>query len=161
RRVRQPPSAEIASARFLSCQQGSALPRLLLPRHLVRVLTVNESQPTPPNVRPRTAKVPEEGGVGAAGFFQGVGQNGQRGEVTLLVHLASEGDGGVGAPGEGKGNRAEWVTEDVTQVDRRVGGVSPDRRRDPLRRDRYEVVRVVAEGGVGDALGLPSPAHVP
>src|SRR5262249_2770700 len=47
---RLPPSAEIASARSLSCQPGSTSLRLLLSSRLT-ILIANESQPTDPDVR--------------------------------------------------------------------------------------------------------------
>src|SRR6516162_8477827 len=49
-----------------------------LPQHQIH-------RPAPPHVRPRTAQVVEQVSVGAAGVFQGVGENRETREVPGLV----------------------------------------------------------------------------
>src|SRR5271156_4922924 len=53
--------------------------------------------------------------VGAAGVFQGVGEDGQAVEGTVGVDGLGEGDDGDGEAGWNKGNGAERGTEDVAK----------------------------------------------
>src|SRR5262249_25735523 len=79
---------------------------LLLAQHQVH-------HPAPANVGTETATVVEDVIVLAPGVLERVGQNGHRGEVTRLIHLARQGNGSAGAPRRGEGDRAERVAEDV------------------------------------------------
>jgi hypothetical protein len=66
-------------------------------------------------------------GVVAAGFFQRVGQDRHRADVTRLVHLARQYEGGAGAPFGRKRNGAERVADDVAEPpDLRGSPVSAD-----------------------------------
>src|SRR5262249_39638204 len=75
--------------------------------------------PTPTDMRAGTAQVPEDVGVGPAGFFEAVGQNGEAGrvqvaagEVAVVVGGLWEGDDGWCLPGGGDGDGPEGVAED-------------------------------------------------
>src|SRR5262249_38513544 len=119
---RLPPSAEIASARFLSCQQGSVLPRLLLPRHLVGILTVNESQPAPTHMGAWTAAVVKDIPARTPSLLKGVGQDRQLVEGPVVVDGLGEVEDGGRSPGRIEDDRAEGVAEDVLKESKLVTG---------------------------------------
>src|SRR5262245_48633515 len=79
--VRGTPLADVSSALGIVPRPrrgGSANPRSSLAQDQVE-------RPAPPDVRPRRAQVRQELGVGAAGLFEGVGEDGQAVVGPLLV----------------------------------------------------------------------------
>ena len=96
-------------------------------RHLVRDMAslISEKEidrPTAPDVRPRSPEVAQDVGVVAAGFFQGVGEDGEAGAIefarrqgTLVVAGLGEGDHGWSEPGWIDGDGSEGVAENVME----------------------------------------------
>src|SRR5262249_15111079 len=71
--------------------------------------------PAPPDVLPRLPAVGQDGLVGAAGVFEGVGQDRQVVERPLIVDAASEGGDVLPEPAGFGGNGAERVAEGVAE----------------------------------------------
>src|SRR5262245_47192542 len=84
------------------------------------------NDPAAADVRPRPAAVGEAGGVGAAGLFQGVGQDRQAVEGAVVVDgLRQLWDSAVlpRQPGGVGNRRAEWVAENIAEDWQRVQDV--------------------------------------
>ncbi len=56
----------------------------------------------------------QEGGVLAAGVFEGVGEDGEAVEGSVLIDGLSQRDNIAGKPERGEGHRMERITEDIT-----------------------------------------------
>jgi hypothetical protein len=150
-------------AHFTHCQRRQPQKKFLGRRSLILLLGEDEvHHPAAAHMRPRRTQMFDNVNARAARFLQRVGQNGEPRAIQLAAWQGAVIVGGLRdlhdgavvprAPGGIDGDGAEWVAEDVSQVDRWVGRVLPDRSRDLLGRDMYEGLRVVAEGGVPVAL---------
>src|SRR5262249_47782208 len=70
--------------------------------------------PAAADVRPRPAAVVEEGGVGAAGDFQGVGEDGEALEGTFVIDALGQGDDGGREPALIDYSRSHDIAEQVS-----------------------------------------------
>src|SRR5262249_38292550 len=71
--------------------------------------------PATADVSTRLAAVDEEIGIVATGFFEGIGQDRHRLEVSVQVHLRRDPDGIFGAPRRIEIDGSEWIPTDITE----------------------------------------------
>src|SRR5262249_21263206 len=87
-----------------SCTRGSGL---FLPQHQI-------DHPAPANMLARLSAVVQDVGIVAAGIFEGVGEDGQAVEGSVVVDRLGQGDDVRCSAGGVESDRAEGVAEDVS-----------------------------------------------
>src|SRR5437868_4933782 len=102
-------------------RRRSTVSGLIMVIALLNSLSLPQQQihrPAAADVRAEATAMGEQIGVGAAGVFEGVGQERQFVESAVVVDVPGDGRDGAAIPGEPMWldrDRAEWVAEDVAE----------------------------------------------